>query len=210
MVFPGQNRQSYLIVDGPDRDAMFDSMRLFEKKIKVRFVWISSEDTRQDIDVQVFAIQMYVDEDHPEGGTWLMQGHGSDPISEDGRFLCMIYSTKSRTGKLMFPSELIMLTATTGDGESMGCEGMYVKIERNGAVFHVGPFDTPKDRTSFFDDLKEKVPEEELETSVELVHAIPASGILTAPETFSGLSMFDQLFSDAPDAEEDEGQADST
>lgn len=194
--------QRYTIVDGPDLDELFLAFRFVEAGKETEFKWISSEDIRQVAVVRINAIQTYADDNHPDGGMWLIQANGPDLISGQRRNYVLDYSTQSRSGWIIFcdGEDTVSLMPMHCDGGDVGREGLYIRIIDEQDTY-VGPFASGNERKEFLKQILEQAECDGDCISAEATNAVPMSEYCLLPDEFLNGETFED--SESPDDEDE-------
>ena len=128
------------VVNGPNREALFDSLRLRPEERTVKFEFINPVDERDELELMILAIEANdADMTTPNGGkTWIVKGIDVHPDTQGDRICLLYYNTQSRTG-------IINIGATVVAGPSLLSaderpkEGFFVFIElKRHGTFYLG------------------------------------------------------------------------
>ena len=131
---------SWQVVNGPNREQLFDALRLRDEERTVKFEFIIPSDDREELEIKILAIEANdADMTKPNGGkTWIVKGIDIHPDTQGDRICLLYYNTQNRTGTIQ-----VGATGLAGpsllSADEQPREGLFVFIElKRHGMFYVG------------------------------------------------------------------------
>ena len=195
------------VVNGPNREHLFDALRLRDEERTVKFEFINPVDEREEIELKVLAIEATdTDMTMPNGGkAWIVKGIDVHVDAQGDRICLLHYNTQNRTGGIQVGATgLVGPSLLSADERPREGLFVFIEVKRHGTFYVggeevegdfqvawlvVGPFGNNNERKQFLVDFPKLLEDydapEGSQVNISATNVIHELYVPVAPKDFS-------------------------